>query len=146
MSVTCKVLTQAGADDVKSPRRGGSGHGGGSSIKLPPWIDWADEGASIGFLLMCLFVHLLDGVDGFHWAHKCCLTVGAALAISTILNGSTNRGGTPVSSPTPRHPTNPTALLPKLQFTLTVHRCRIKMEGIEYLYPLPAGAKNSGVF
>ncbi|KAF1784203.1 hypothetical protein GQ600_12169 [Phytophthora cactorum] len=96
------------------------------------WVEWVDEGSSIGFLLMCLFVHLLYGVDGFHWSHKCCLTVGAALAISTILNGSTRNPATP--TPTPRH-SSPTNLLPKLQFTLTVHRCRIKMEGTEYIYP-----------
>ena len=52
------------------------------------WLERLDEGTSFGFLVMCLFVHLLYGVDGFHWSHKCCLTVGAALAISTILVGS----------------------------------------------------------
>lgn len=101
---------------------------------------------------MCLFVHLLYGVEGFHWTHKCCLTVGAALAISTILNGSTSRGASngssgtaaPVSSPTPKHHTNPTTLLPTLQFTLTVHRCRIKMEGTEYVYPTASPGKMAG--
>ncbi|KAG7401151.1 hypothetical protein PHYBOEH_002709 [Phytophthora boehmeriae] len=124
VSVTCKVLSQAA--QLKSPKPQSKQEG------LPKWMEWVDEGSSIGFLLMCLFVHLLYGVDGFHWSHKCCLTVGAALAISTILNGSTKSPHTP--APTPRH-ANPSNLLPKLQFTLTVHRCRIKMEGTEYIYP-----------
>lgn len=126
VSVTCKVLSQS--FNLKSPKN--------QRIKeiLPKWVEWVDEGFSIGFLLMCLFVHLLYGVDGFHWSHKCCLTVGAALAISTILNGSTTYRNpqTPIS--TARH-TSPTNLLPKLQFTLTVHRCRIKMENTECIYP-----------
>ncbi|ETL49412.1 hypothetical protein, variant 3 [Phytophthora nicotianae] len=124
VSVTCKVLSQE--TKLKSPKTQSTQEG------LPKWVEWVDEGSSIGFLLMCLFVHLLYGVDGFHWSHKCCLTVGAALAISTILNGSTRNPPTP--APTPRH-SSPTNLLPKLQFTLTVHRCRIKMEGTEYIYP-----------
>ncbi|KAE9007559.1 hypothetical protein PR003_g17734 [Phytophthora rubi] len=131
VSVTCKVLSQE--TKFKSPKP--------QSVqeRLPKWVEWVDEGSSIGFLLMCLFVHLLYGVDGFHWTHKCCLTVGAALAISTILNGSTRNSPTPVPT-TPRH-SSPTNLLPKLQFTLTVHRCRIKMEGTEYIYPQPSGDK-----
>jgi hypothetical protein len=103
----------------------------GSSELLPKWVEWVDEGSSVGFLLMCLFVHLLYGVDGFHWSHKCCLTLGAALAISTILNGSSR--SPPPQIQTPKH--SNTSMLPKLQFSLTVHRCRIKMEGTEYLYP-----------
>ncbi|KAI9993703.1 hypothetical protein PInf_016001 [Phytophthora infestans] len=124
VSVTCKVLSQEAR--LRSPKTLNTHEG------LPKWVEWVDEGSSIGFLMMCLFVHLLYGVDGFHWSHKCCLTVGAALAISTILNGSTRTPPTP--TPTPRH-SSPTNLLPKLQFTLTVHRCRIKMEGTEYIYP-----------
>ncbi|KAH7469351.1 hypothetical protein PRIC1_000153 [Phytophthora ramorum] len=127
VSVTCKVLSQEMR--LKSPKPQSA------QERLPKWVEWVDEGSSIGFLLMCLFVHLLYGVDGFHWSHKCCLTVGAALAISTILNGSTRN--TPSPAPTPRH-SSPTNLLPKLQFTLTVHRCRIKMEGTEYVYPQPS--------
>lgn len=80
MSVTCKVLSKAAKRPTPKDES--------SSQSLPKWVEWADEGSSVGFLLMCLFVHLLYGVDGFHWSHKCCLTVGAALAISTILNGS----------------------------------------------------------
>lgn len=79
VSVTCKVVSQAAK---QSPPKSES-----ASQDLPKWVEWADEGSSVGFLLMCLFVHLLYGVDGFHWSHKCCLTIGAALAISTILNG-----------------------------------------------------------
>ncbi|KAL4115625.1 hypothetical protein PRIC2_013785 [Phytophthora ramorum] len=127
VSVTCKVLSQEMR--LKSPKPQSA------QERLPKWVEWVDEGSSIGFLLMCLFVHLLYGVDGFHWSHKCCLTVGAALAISTILNGSTRNAPSP--APTPRH-SSPTNLLPKLQFTLTVHRCRIKMEGTEYVYPQPS--------
>ncbi|KAL4159427.1 hypothetical protein PRNP1_000004 [Phytophthora ramorum] len=130
VSVTCKVLSQEMR--LKSPKPQSA------QERLPKWVEWVDEGSSIGFLLMCLFVHLLYGVDGFHWSHKCCLTVGAALAISTILNGSTRN--TPSPAPTPRH-SSPTNLLPKLQFTLTVHRCRIKMEGTEYVYPQPSADK-----
>ncbi|POM81303.1 SEC14 cytosolic factor [Phytophthora palmivora] len=130
VSVTCKVLSQE--TKLKSPKPQNSQEG------LPKWVEWVDEGSSIGFLLMCLFVHLLYGVDGFHWSHKCCLTVGAALAISTILNGSTRNPPTP--APTPRH-SSPTNLLPRLQFTLTVHRCRIKMEGTEYIYPQAISGK-----
>lgn len=80
VSVTCKVVSQA--ERKTTPRSENS------SQSWPKWVEWTDEGSSVGFLLMCLFVHLLYGVDGFHWSHKCCLTVGAALAISTILNGS----------------------------------------------------------
>ncbi|KAI9905601.1 hypothetical protein PsorP6_014008 [Peronosclerospora sorghi] len=122
VSVTCKVLTLE--PTVKSPKIVKTEEG------VPKWLDRVDEGSSIGFLLMCLFVHLLYGVDGFHWTHKCCLTVGAALAISTILYGSTR--GLPPPGPTRRNSNN---LLPKLQFTLIIHRCRIKMEGTEYIYP-----------
>ncbi|GAB9469105.1 hypothetical protein Gpo141_00006394 [Globisporangium polare] len=123
VSVTCKVLSQAAKQSTPKDES--------SSQSLPKWVEWADEGSSVGFLLMCLFVHLLYGVDGFHWSHKCCLTVGAALAISTILNGSSRN--TPLQILTPKH--SNTSMLPKLQFSLTVHRCRIKMEGTEYLYP-----------
>lgn len=130
VSVTCKVLSQETKLKSPKPQSAQEGH--------PKWVEWVDEGSSIGFLLMCLFVHLLYGVDGFHWSHKCCLTVGAALAISTILNGSTRNSPTP--APTPRH-SSPTNFLPKLQFTLTVHRCRIKMEGTEYIYPQASGDK-----
>ncbi|CEG47134.1 hypothetical protein F443_01183 [Plasmopara halstedii] len=126
VSVTCKVLTQEAT--LKSPKNQSVQEG------LPKWVEWVDEGSSIGFLLMCLFVHLLYGVDGFHWSHKCCLTVGAALAISTILNGSSTYRKPHTPIPIARH-TSPTDLLPKLQFTLTVHRCRIKMEGSEFIYP-----------
>lgn len=125
VSVTCQVLSQE-TNQLKSPKAQREQEG------LPKWVEWVDEGSSIGFLLMCLFVHLLYGVDGFHWTHKCCLTVGAALAISTILNGSTKNAPAPVR--TPRH-SSPSNLLPKLQFSLTIHRCRIKMEGTEYIYP-----------
>ena len=124
ISVSCKVLSQKNRSRSTKPSCAQEG--------LPKWMEWVDEGTSIGFLLMCLFVHLLYGVDGFHWSHKCCLTVGAALAISTILNGSARSPPTPV--PTPRY-LSPTNFLPKLQFTLIVHRCRIKMEGMEYTYP-----------
>uniref|UniRef100_M4BV00 Uncharacterized protein n=1 Tax=Hyaloperonospora arabidopsidis (strain Emoy2) TaxID=559515 RepID=M4BV00_HYAAE len=124
ISVTCKVLSQKNRLNSTKPLCAQEG--------LPKWIEWVDEGSSIGFLLMCLFVHLLYGVDGFHWSHKCCLTVGAALAISTILNGSARSAPTRV--PTPRY-LSPTNFLPKLQFTLVVHRCRIKMESMEYTYP-----------
>ncbi|KAF1331535.1 hypothetical protein FI667_g4035, partial [Globisporangium splendens] len=123
VSVTCKVVSQA---EKKTTERSE-----GSSELLPKWVEWVDEGSSVGFLLMCLFVHLLYGVDGFHWSHKCCLTLGAALAISTILNGSSR--SPPPQILTPKH--SNTSMLPKLQFSLTVHRCRIKMEGTEYLYP-----------
>ncbi|DBA02192.1 TPA: hypothetical protein N0F65_004827 [Lagenidium giganteum] len=123
VSVSCKVLNQT--ETVKSPRRETS------APNLPKWVEWTDEGSSIGFLLICLFVHLLYGVDGFHWSHKCCLTVGAALAITTILNGSSRTSPPPAQ--TPKH--SSTNLLPKLQFSLTVHRCRIKMDGTEYMYP-----------
>uniref|UniRef100_K3WLT2 PH domain-containing protein n=1 Tax=Globisporangium ultimum (strain ATCC 200006 / CBS 805.95 / DAOM BR144) TaxID=431595 RepID=K3WLT2_GLOUD len=123
VSVTCKVVSQA---EKKTNERSE-----GSSELLPKWVEWVDEGSSVGFLLMCLFVHLLYGVDGFHWSHKCCLTLGAALAISTILNGSSR--SPPPQILTPKH--SNTSMLPKLQFSLTVHRCRIKMEGTEYLYP-----------
>lgn len=146
--MTCKVLSQAAKQSAPKDES--------SSQSLPKWVEWADEGSSVGFLLMCLFVHLLYGVDGFHWSHKCCLTVGAALAISTILNGSsrcdikdvmpikfrilrahlsfsTAFRNTPPQILTPKH--SNTSMLPKLQFSLTVHRCRIKMEGTEYLYP-----------
>jgi hypothetical protein len=149
--VTCKVLPSAAAANKASSSSNISGIAQPMRAALPKWLDWADEGSSVGFLLMCLFVHLLYGVEGFHWTHKCCLTVGAALAISTILNGSTSRGagssnssssGAPVSSPTPRHHTNPTTLLPTLQFALTVHRCRIKMEGTEFVYPASAGGSS----
>ncbi|GMF34355.1 unnamed protein product [Phytophthora fragariaefolia] len=131
VSVTCKVLSQE--PKLKTPKAQSTQAG------LPKWVEWVDEGSSIGFLLMCLFVHLLYGVDGFHWSHKCCLTVGAALAISTILNGSTRNSPTP--APTPKH-SSTANLLPKLEFTLTVHRCRIKMEGTEYIYPQPGGDKH----
>lgn len=133
VSVTCKVLSQE--IKLKSPKPQSIQEG------LPKWVEWVDEGSSIGFLLMCLFVHLLYGVDGFHWSHKCCLTVGAALAISTILNGSTRHPTT--AAPTPRH-ASPRSLLPRLQFTLTVHRCRIKMEGTEYIYPVSGNQHSSG--
>lgn len=127
VSVTCKVLSQeTRSKSPKTPR---------TPVGLPKWVEWVDEGTSIGFLLMCLFVHLLYGVDGFHWSHKCCLTVGAALAISTILNGSSTCKIPPSPVSNTRH-ASPTSLLPKLQFTLTVHRCRIKMEGTDYIYPL----------
>ncbi|CAI5724138.1 unnamed protein product [Peronospora destructor] len=124
VSVTCKVLSQTTKLKLPQPLSAQEG--------LPRWVEWMDEGSSIGFLLMCLFVHLLYGVDGFHWSHKCCLTVGAALAISTILNGSTRSSPAPVLTPRYSSPTN---LLPKLQFALTVHRCRIKVEGMEFIYP-----------
>ncbi|CAH0482990.1 unnamed protein product [Peronospora belbahrii] len=130
VSVTCKVLSQRSR--LKLPRPHSAEEG------LPKWVEWVDEGSSIGFLLMCLFVHLLYGVDGFHWSHKCCLTVGAALAISTILNGSTRSSPAPIL--TPRH-SSPTNLLPRLQFALTVHRCWIKMEGTEYIYPQSSSGK-----
>ncbi|TMW57033.1 hypothetical protein Poli38472_002958 [Pythium oligandrum] len=123
VTVSCKVVPAPSTP--LSPKRENS------TEVLPKWVEWVDEGSSIGFLLMCLFVHLLYGVDGFHWSHKCCLTLGAALAITTILNGSSKNAPmspTPVKSSTPKQ-------LPKLQFSLTVHRCRIKMEGTEYMYP-----------
>jgi hypothetical protein len=123
VSVSCKVLSQSPAQ--ASPKKEAA------SEVLPKWVEWVDEGSSIGFLLMCLFVHLLYGVDGFHWTHKCCLTVGAALAITTILNGSSKPP--PVTPVTPK--ASATSQLPKLKFSLKVHRCRIKMEGTEYLHP-----------
>ncbi|CAH0487242.1 unnamed protein product [Peronospora farinosa] len=130
VSVTCKVLSQT--PKLKHPKPLSAQEG------LPKWVEWVDEGSSIGFLLMCLFVHLLYGVDGFHWSHKCCLTVGAALAISTILNGSTRSPPAPVLTPRYLSPTN---LLPKLQFALTVHRCRIKVESMEFIYPQSSSAR-----
>ncbi|GLE10681.1 hypothetical protein PINS_up022898 [Pythium insidiosum] len=124
VSATCKVLAQG--PTVPTPRNQTTPHA------LPKWVERVDEGASIGFLLMCLFVHLLYGVDGFHWSHKCCLTLGAALAIITILNGSSSKTP-PTAPPTPKPSSS--NHLPKLHFTLTVHRCRIKMDGTEYMFP-----------
>ncbi|TYZ58268.1 hypothetical protein PybrP1_007945 [[Pythium] brassicae (nom. inval.)] len=103
VSVTCKVLSPTAKQ--ATPRSESP------LPDLPKWVEWADEGSSVGFLLMCLFVHLLYGVDGFHWSHK----------------------SAPPQILTPKH--SNTSMLPKLQFSLTVHRCRIKMEGTEYMYP-----------
>ncbi len=129
VAVTCKVLNPA----TSSLEENASKEKDSKLSKAVKGLELLDEGSSISFLLMCLFVHLLYGVDGFHWSHKCCLTIGAALAITTILNGSSR-----VSSNASQNTTRTAAasnFLPKLQFTVTVHRCRIKMEGTEYLFP-----------
>ncbi|ETW09395.1 hypothetical protein H310_00008 [Aphanomyces invadans] len=91
-----------------------------NSSKSKEWIRMAEEGASFGYLLMAMLVHFMLGVQGFHWSHKACLTAGAALAISTIMN-STNAKSSRVGRPIRRMNSS---LIPKVHLAMTVHRCR----------------------
>ncbi|OQR85150.1 hypothetical protein ACHHYP_12230 [Achlya hypogyna] len=79
------------------------------------------DGASIGFLLVALLVHVMVGVQGFHWAHKACLTAGAALAITTLLHSSDTTAAARLKQAARR---SQASLIPKVELALVVHQCR----------------------
>jgi len=84
VSVACEMINISNSQSASRPRAISVA----SPSQVTYWMEVAEEGASIGFLIMAMLVHIMYGVQGFHWSHKCCLTIGAALAIMTLLNGS----------------------------------------------------------
>ncbi|KAG9412542.1 hypothetical protein AC1031_015452 [Aphanomyces cochlioides] len=113
VSVTCQVVKQNPQPPMSPVARVSPDVSNGKE-----WIRKAEEGASLGFLLMAMLVHFMLGVQGFHWTHKACLTTGAALAISTLVNSSSSK-----STRKPLRRMN-SSLIPKVQLTMTIHRCR----------------------
>ena len=82
-------------------------------------LDKAELMGQCSFLLLCFVVHVFSGVDGFPLFHKACLTLGAAVAVLSLLEDRSK------VKPEPVERNQEASEVAKLSYSIQVVGCRM---------------------